>query len=314
MRDPATEDAYEQDGSLSRPYITGEGRHGGEGDRFWSEEHDDQALGAAPGDRGDVLSEDWRPDQPALTPADHADQDDYYAAGRTAQFGSEDPVSEGDTDPRGFLGSGWRNAPDPEEDETEGPRRGGLLLRTGLIAAGVLGAIWALALWVGQPSGADCADGASCAAGAGPAATAPASPAADAPTDTPADEVSEGPGDVPSQAPSEAPTARPERSRPATSGTSEPAASPAPSRADRPRTQDSGSRGTASPHPSRVSIDAQPGEQAGGKAGGKDAAPAEEQAATAPTAGAATEQPTSAPAPTQEEPRQGGGLLGWLFG
>ncbi|MEV4461630.1 hypothetical protein, partial [Microbispora sp. NPDC049633] len=179
MRDPATEDAYEQDGSLSRPYITGEGRHGGEGDRFWSEEHDEQALGAAPGDQGDVLSEDWRPDQPALTPADHADHDDYYAAGRTAQFQSEDPVSDGDTDPRGFLGSGWRNAPDSEEDEAEGSRRGGLLLRTGLIAAGVLGAIWALALWVGQPSGADCADGASCAAGAGPAATAPVSPAAD---------------------------------------------------------------------------------------------------------------------------------------
>ncbi|WP_182904891.1 hypothetical protein [Microbispora sp. H13382] len=312
MRDPATEDAYEQDGSLSRPYITDEGRHGGEGDRFWSEEHDDQALGTAPEDQGDVLSEDWRPDQPALTPADHADKDDY-AAGRTARLRpeglvSDEEVSDGDTDPRGFLGSGWRNAPDPEGDEAEGSRRGGLLLRTGLIAAGVLGAIWALALWVGQPSGADCADGATCAAGAGTATTAPASPAGE-PTDVPTDEVSDVPGDVPSQAPSEPPSARPERTRPATSGTEAPAASPAPSRADRPRTQDPGSRATASPRPSRVSVDAQTGKQVGGT----DAGPAEEQAATAPTADAATEQPTSAPAPTKEEPRHGGGLLDWLF-
>ncbi|MEV7808858.1 hypothetical protein AB0O28_38500 [Microbispora sp. NPDC088329] len=361
MRDPVTEDAYEQDGSLIRPYIAGEGQHAAEGDRFWSEEHDEQALGAAPRDHGDVLSEDWRPDQPPQTPADHADQDDY-TAGRTARLRSDDlasdegPVSEGrlasdgalmsegglvsdgDTDPRGFLGSGWRNTPDPEEDEDEGSRRGGLLLRTGLIAVGVLGAIWALALWVGQPSGADCAE-ADCAAGAKPAVTAPVSPAADgdtatgesgdAPTDVPTD-VPTGPSDdVPSQAPSDAPSdaprAEPTRTRPATSGTSAPAA---PSHAPRSHAQNPGSGndtaddaadGAASrPSRSRVSVDtperSSGDERADGRTSGTDRAGSEEQAATAPTSEPATEQPTTAPAPAQDSSRRGGGLFGWLFG
>ncbi|GLX08857.1 hypothetical protein [Microbispora sp. NBRC 16548] len=334
MRDPVTEDAYEQDGSLIRPYITGEGQHGGEGDRFWSEEQDEHVLGGGPDDRGDVLSEDWRPDQPAQTPADHADQDDY-AAGRTARLRSENPVSDehlvddedlvsdGDTDPRGFLGSGWRNAPDPDEDDDERSRRGGMLLRTGLIAVGVLGAIWALALWVGQPSGAECEDGAGCAARAGTAATAPVSPAPDGdatagesdttPTDAPTDAV-------PSDAPTDAPTAEPTRTRPGTSGTSAPTASSAPTHPSRSRAQDPGSRSDATPRPSRsrVSVDTQPrssaDERSDGQTSGTDTAASEEQAATAPTSGPATEQPTSAPAPTQESSGHGGGLFGWLFG
>ncbi|GIH67319.1 hypothetical protein [Microbispora siamensis] len=320
MRDPVTEDAYEQDDSFIRPYIVGEGQYGGEGDRFWSEEQDDRALGERPDDEGDVLSEGWRPDQPAQTPADHADQDDY-AAGRTVRHRSEDLArdedpagdeylaGDGDTDPRGFLGSGWRSAPDPEEDEDEGPRRGGMLLRTGLIAVGVLGAIWALALWVGQPSGAECDGGAGCAAGT--AATAPVSPAPSdaAPTDAAPTEAA--PSDAPGDTPTDAPRAEPTRTRPGTSGTSAPAASSAPTHTPRSRAQDPGSRTPASPHPSRVSIDSKEqssadehaDEQAGGTTSGTDTA-SEEQSAPATTA---------APAPTQEAPHHGGGLFGWLF-
>ncbi|MBE3010540.1 hypothetical protein IL992_15245 [Microbispora sp. NEAU-D428] len=321
MRDPATEDAYEQDDSFIRPYIAGEGQYGGEGDRFWSEEQDDRALGGRPGDQGDVLSEGWRPDQPAQTPADHADQDDY-AAGRTARLRPEDLasdeetgdlVSDGDTDPRGFLGSGWRSAPDADEDEDEGSRRGGMLLRTGLIAVGVLGAIWALALWVGQPSGAECDGGAGCAAGAGTAATAPVSPAPTDAAPTEAAPTGTAPSDAPSDTSSDAPRAEPTRTRPGASGTSAPDPSSAPTHTPRSRGQDPGSRTPASTHPSRsrLSIDTQgqspadehTDEQAEGTASGTDTA-SEEQAATAPTA---------APAPTQEAPHHGGGLFGWLF-
>lgn len=336
MRDPVTEDAYEQDDSFIRPYIGGEGQHGGEGDRFWSEEQDDRALGGRPGDQGDVLSEGWRPDQPAQTPADHADQDDY-AAGRTARLRSGDLtsdgdltgdgnlagdgnlVSDGDTDPRGFLGSGWRSAPDPDEDEDEGSRRGGMLLRTGLIAVGVLGAIWALALWVGQPSGAECEGGAGCAAGAGTAATAPVSPAPTDAAPTEAVPTEAAPSDAPGDTSSEAPRAEPTRTRPGTSGTSAPAASSAPTHTPRPRAQDPGSRADATPRPSRsrVSVDTQRSsadEGADGQTSGTNTAGSEEQAATAPTSAPASEQPTSAPAPTQEAPQHhGGGLFDWLF-
>ncbi|MEV1199990.1 hypothetical protein [Microbispora rosea] len=343
MRDPVTEDAYEQDGSYLRPYITGEGQYGGEGDRFWSEEQDEHALAGAPGEQGDVLSEDWQPDHPAQTPADHADQDDY-AAGRTPRFRSEGPVGDeemmrdgelmrdgemmrdGDTDPRGFLGSGWRNAPDLDEDDDERSGRGGMLLRTGLIAVGVLGAIWALALWVGQPDGAECEGGANCAAKAGTAATAPVSPAPDGdatggesdalPTDEPTDE----PVDEPTAtAPTDAPTAQPARTRPGTSGTSAPAASSAPTRnSSRSHAQDTGSQGDDAQRPSRsrVSVDTNErssDDRSGGKTSGTDTGGSGDQAATAPTADPVTEQPTSAPAPTQESSGRGGGLFGWLF-
>ncbi|MFG1865332.1 chromosomal replication initiator protein DnaA [Microbispora bryophytorum] len=349
MRDPVTEDAYEQDGSYIRPYITGEGQYGGEGDRFWSEEQDEHALDGRPDDGGDVLSEDWRPDQPAQTPADHADYDDY-AAGRTARLHAEHPVDDeypvgddypvgdehlareerltgdGDTDPRGFLGSGWRNAPDPDDDDDERSGRGGMLLRTGLIAVGALGVIWALALWVGQPSGTECEDGASCAAKAGTAATAPVSPApgddaaAGEPTDEPTDVTDDAaPTDAPTGLPTDAPTAEPVRTRPGTSGTSAPAASSAPTHASRSHGQDSGSRADSTPRPvrSRVSVDTQRSsadERSDGQTSRTDTGRSEEQAATAPTSEPVTEQPTTAPAPAEDTSNRGGGLFGWLFG
>ncbi|MEU6409607.1 hypothetical protein [Microbispora sp. NPDC046933] len=322
MRDPVTEDAYEQDayeqdGSFIRPYIAGEGQHGGEGDRFWSEDQDEQALGARPSGQGDVLSEDWRPDQPAQTPADHAEQADY-AAGRTARL----PVSDGDTDPRGFLGSGWRNSTDPDEDEDERSRRGGMLLRTGLIAAGVLGAIWALALWVGHPGGAECEGGAGCAAATAPVSPVPTDEPTDAvPTDAvPTDAVPSGA--VPSEAPRAEPTAGPTAEPTAEPTWTRPGAS-APTHTPRSRARDSGPRSTASPRPSRTRVpvdtqqrppaDERSDEQTSGTDRGTDTATSEEQAATAPTSDPDTGQPTSAPAPTQESPRRGGGLLGWLF-
>lgn len=363
MRDPVTEDAYEQDGSYIRPYIPGEGQYGGEGDRFWSEEQDEHALGGAAGEQGDVLSEGWRPDQPAQTPADHADQDDY-AAGRTPRSRPEEPLTDeeygraeyaggeeygraeyadgeeygreygseyagsreytgdGDTDPRGFLGSGWRNAPDEDDDEDR-PRRGGLLLRAGLIAVGALGVIWALALWVGQPSGEECAGGTDCAAKAGTTATAPASPAADdaaagesdaLPTDEPVDEPIEEPTDG---VPTDAPTSAPTRTRPATSETSAPTASSAPTHASRSRAQDTGgSQGDDTPRPSRsrVAVDTNDRSSAGDRSEEQTSATntGESEADTAPTSDPATEQP--APAPTQESSGgRGGGLFGWLF-
>ncbi|WP_405394948.1 hypothetical protein [Microbispora hainanensis] len=345
MRDPVTEDAYEQDGSYLRPYIPGEGQYGGEGDRFWSEEQDEHALGGAPGDQGDVLSEGWRPEQPAQTPADHADQDDY-AAGRMPRFRSEEPstgeeygteygrteyaggreyTGDGDTDPRGFLGSGWRNAPD-EDDDDDRPRRGGMLLRAGLIAVGALGVIWALALWVGQPSGDECAGGTDCTAKAGTAATAPASPAADdaaagdsdaVSTDEPVDEAIDEPTDEPTGGvPTDAPTSAPAQTRPATSGTSAPTASSAPTHASRSHAQDPGSQGGDTPRPSRsrVAVDTNDHSSAGDRSD-EQTSGTDTGDDTDSTSDPATEQPTSAPAPTQESSGgRGGGLFGWLFG
>ncbi|MBO4274610.1 hypothetical protein [Microbispora triticiradicis] len=288
MHDPAEgEDAHEQTGPLVRPYIAGEARHDAEGDRFWSEEHDEAALAAAQGqaqgeqaDHGDVLAEDWRPETERPMPV---------------------VLESDDREPRGFLGSGWRSAPDPEDSEDaygneEDSRRGGMLLRAGLIGVGVVAAIWALALWVGSPAEPPCSAGAAgCAAGA--PATSP-TPAPDGASGDDAAVAEPGPGDddLPSGAPTTAPTTAPTPGPTTT----------APSRDTSARDQDAGPRATTSPRPARsrgpvrsqapVPVDE----------------PTEAPTTVAPTTEATTE-PTTAPAPTQEAPRRGGGLLDILF-
>ncbi len=308
MHDPAEgEDAHEQTGPLVRPYIAGEARHDAEGDRFWSEEHDEAALAAAQGqtqgqtrgrtegqtaqgeqaDHGDVLAEGWRPEteKPAERPATVV-------------------LESSGSEPRGFLGSGWRSAPDPEDSEEdaygneEESRRGGMLLRAGLIGVGVVAAIWALALWVGSPADPPCsAGGAGCAAGA--PATSP-TPAPDSASGDDAALAEPGPGDGdpssggPTTAPTTAPTPGP--------------ATAAPSRDTSARDQDSGRRATTSPRPARSR----------GPVRSQAPVPVDEPT-EAPTTVAPTTEPTAepttapAPAPTQEAPRRGGGLLDILF-
>src|SRR5690606_7331261 len=73
----------------------------------------------------------------------------------SAADGGAGPAEDGGTEPKGFLGSGWRSQPDPEEPE-EGPR-GGVLLRVGGIGVAVAAVIWALAAWVGGPGEQPCA-------------------------------------------------------------------------------------------------------------------------------------------------------------
>ncbi|KAA9378846.1 hypothetical protein F5972_11415 [Microbispora cellulosiformans] len=308
MHDPAEgEEAHEQTGPLVRPYIAGEARNDAEGDRFWSEEHDEAALAATPeqqiqgqaqgeqADHGDVLAEDWRPDT------------EKPATERPATVVLE---SSGESEPRGFLGSGWRNAPDPEDDEVdaygdeEDSRRGGMLLRAGLIGVGLVAAIWALALWVGSPAEPACgpggASGASgCAAGA-PATSltpTPGGASGDSATgdDSGDDAALADPGtgdDNPSPA---APT-------PGTTTTR------APSRDTSARTQDTGPRAGASPRPTRSR----------GPVRSRPPVTVDEPS-EAPTTVAPTNEPTSepttapAPAPTQEAPRRGGGILDLIF-
>ncbi|GAA4200486.1 hypothetical protein [Microbispora amethystogenes] len=301
MHDPAEgEEAHEQTGPLVRPYIAGEARNDAEGDRFWSEEHDEAALAATPGqqiqgqaqdrtqgeqaDHGDVLAEDWRPDteKPATVVLE----------------------SSGDSEPRGFLGSGWRSAPDPEDDEVdaygdeEDSRRGGMLLRAGLIGVGLVAAIWALALWVGSPAEPACGPG-SASGASGCAAGAPATSLTPTPEAVPSDDSGDdaaladpgtGDDDPSPAAPTPGTTTR------------------APSRDTSARTQDTGPRAGASPRPtrSRGPVRSQPPVTV-------------DEPSEAPTTVAPTNEPTSepttapAPAPTQEAPRRGGGILDLLF-
>ncbi|MEU8193279.1 hypothetical protein AB0C10_05790 [Microbispora amethystogenes] len=306
MHDPAEgEEAHEQTGPLVRPYIAGEARNDAEGDRFWSEEHDEAALAATPGqiqgqaqgeqaDHGDVLAEDWRPDT------------EKPATERPATVVLE---SSGDSEPRGFLGSGWRNAPDPEDDEVdaygdeEDSRRGGMLLRAGLIGVGLVAAIWALALWVGSPAEPACGPGGASGTG-GCAAGAPATSLTPTPDGASGDSASsDDSGDDAALADPGTGDDDPSPAAP-TPGTT----TRAPSRDTSARTQDTGPRAGASPRPtrSRGPVRSQPPVTV-------------DEPSEAPTTVAPTNEPTSepttapAPAPTQEAPRRGGGILDLIF-
>jgi hypothetical protein len=85
---------------------------------------------------------------------------DWYredAPGDDPDGGRRRSYDNGGTEPSGFLGSGWRDGERP--GEVPESRRKSVLLRAGAVAAVVVGAIWALTAWVGQPSASPCPSG-----------------------------------------------------------------------------------------------------------------------------------------------------------
>ncbi|GAA4569781.1 hypothetical protein [Planotetraspora kaengkrachanensis] len=121
--------------------------------------------------------------------------DEWEATGEwdAADMRGDDPegrrrYDDGGAEPSGFLGSGWRDGARPGEVPESG--RKSVLLRAGVVAAVVVGAIWALAAWVGQPSATPCPSGG---CEAKPAATAKATVV---PVDDPATTEEADPGDV----------------------------------------------------------------------------------------------------------------------
>ncbi|GAA4580216.1 hypothetical protein GCM10023194_07960 [Planotetraspora phitsanulokensis] len=161
----------------------------------------DRGRGEADGDwdgrdhsRGDW---DGRDDSRADWDARRDATDEWEATGEwnAADMRGDDPdgrrrpYEDGGAEPSGFLGSGWRDGPRPGEVPESG--RKSVLLRAGAVAAVVIGAIWALAAWVGQPSADPCPSG-GCTAKP-PAASAKATVV---PVDDPATSEEADPGDV----------------------------------------------------------------------------------------------------------------------
>ncbi|MEZ0074615.1 hypothetical protein [Planotetraspora sp. GP83] len=187
---------------------------------------------------------------------------------------------DGATEPGGFLGSGWRGGEDPEEAEDS--RRKGVLLRAGAISVAVVGAIWVLTAWIGQPSDAACPSGGDCAARApvsSPAAIT-ATEAGSEPDVTPDDPV-----------PTEAVTTAPTTSSPGRVLVTAPPTTKAPA-SHRPSPK---APATSKPP---VVVD------------GSTESPAPPSSGpTQPTTAPTTAPPSSPPDP----PRHDGGLFGWLF-
>ncbi|GAA0404876.1 hypothetical protein GCM10009530_66270 [Microbispora corallina] len=330
MLDP--EDPREETGPLVRPYIPVGGRYGSEADRFWSEELDDAAVSRRAADHaprgGDLLSEDWTPDDagghddgPGRRPDDRARPDDAGPRDLDDDLDRDDDVDgapqdasyeddsyesyesyEDDGGPAtdqdvmrsawhdredggsggGFLGAGWRNSPDDPE-EVEESRRRGVLVRAGVAAVAVLGVIWALTAWVGQPSASSCPSGPGCAAEAPAPPVASPSPVESGPSAEP------GPTESVAADPDVTPSAPPK-------------ASP---QAPRPRTTAPTSRASAT-HRATTSPTHVPTSQPPVSAE-DPSEPTPDPVTSAPA------QPTSAPAPTQDPPKHNGGLFGWLF-
>jgi hypothetical protein len=80
--------------------------------------------------------------------------------------GGRHPHEDGVNEPAGFLGSGWRGGDGSGEGPGDGSdgRGKSMLLRAGAIAAVVVGAVWALTAWVGQPAQSVCPSGPGCTA------------------------------------------------------------------------------------------------------------------------------------------------------
>ncbi|GII52318.1 hypothetical protein Pth03_07070 [Planotetraspora thailandica] len=111
----------------------------------------------------------WEGHQDASDSWDDGDDDRWDDRHGSRGDQERHPREEGVTEPGGFLGSGWRGGdgsgggPGGGYDEPD-RRRKGVLLRAGAIAAVVVGAVWALTAWVGQPAESACPSGSGCAA------------------------------------------------------------------------------------------------------------------------------------------------------
>jgi hypothetical protein len=171
MVDPASDDSIEQSDPLVRPYVSRNEKHGPEGEQFWSEDLDDAATAlrsdALENSGGDLLSNEWRrkagreriggdagsTHEPLDSGEPHDVRDDHGRSSHDWDRDRRRTYEDGVTDPGGFLGSGWRNGEVPES------RRKSVLLRAGMVAAVVVGAVWALTAWIGQPSATSCPPG-----------------------------------------------------------------------------------------------------------------------------------------------------------
>jgi hypothetical protein len=181
-----------------------------------------------------------------------------------------------------------------------------VLLRTGGVAAAVVGVIWALTAWVGQPSSSS-----SCPGGAGCEAKAPAT--------SPAVSVQPGDLEAADEPEDEAPTAAPEATEALTA--SPRATTPT---VHRPRTAAPTIKATVTrrPTPRTATITAtspatvsteEPREPASqSRPEPTSQQPTSQQPTSKPTE-SASQQPTTAPAPNQDPPKHGNGLFGWLF-
>ncbi|MEU4410273.1 hypothetical protein AB0F88_37705 [Streptosporangium sp. NPDC023963] len=276
---------------------------------------------------GDVLSDGWNEiDFPELTPGDgsqvivHVDgsREIVRADGSREMVYLDERREIGDTDitsdgplyreedeaapSRGFLGSGWREDPDPyEERRRRGRSKSRILLAVvgGVVIAGVAGG-WLLSASLDGETGTTCAPGARCSV-----ADLPQVPS-ETPTPRPEEKTAE-PSDEPSTA-DEPPTTAPTRAP----RTQEPSTRPSPTRSTSPRE----TRPTAS------SEDAEQEETSP-----QDSSPNSRitsEPAPSPTSQAPTEtatpsqEPTTAPPPqdsgTNDNSGDGrGGLLDWLF-
>ncbi|WP_436763372.1 hypothetical protein [Streptosporangium sp. V21-05] len=276
---------------------------------------------------GDVLSDGWSEiDLPELTPGDgsqvivHVDGSreivradgsrEMVYLNERREVGDTDITSDGPlyrdedevTPPRGFLGSGWREDPDPYEErrrKSRGKSRALLAVVGGVVIAGVAGG-WLLSSSLDGRTATTCSPGVRCSV-----ADLPKAPS-ETPTPRPGEETAE-PSDEPSTAdeptttaPSKAPRTREPSSRPSPTRST-------PQRETRPTTssEEAEQEETSRTAPSQnARITSEPAPSA------TDEAPVEN---TTPT-----QQPTTAP-PPQDTGSNGdsgggrGGLLDWLF-
>ncbi|GAA3409322.1 hypothetical protein [Streptosporangium vulgare] len=277
---------------------------------------------------GDVLSDGWSEiDLPELTPGDgsqvivHVDGSreivradgsrEMVYLNERREIGDTDITSDGPlyheedeaTSSRGFLGSGWREDPDPYEErrrKSRGKSRALLAVVGGVVIAGVAGG-WLLSSSLDGKSGATCSPGVRCSV-----ADLPKVPS-ETPTPLPGKETAEPSGepttaDEPTTAaPTRAPRTREPSSRPSPTR-STPQKETRPTASSEEAEQEETSRTDPGPS-SRITSEPEPSPT--------NQAPTE---STTPS-----QQPTTAPPPPQDTGSNGnsgggrGGLLDWLF-
>ncbi|GII28816.1 hypothetical protein [Planotetraspora mira] len=223
------------------------------------------------GDREDSR-DDWDSRRDATDEWEATDWDREDAPGDAPEAGMRRTHEDGGTEPSGFLGSGWRDGERPGE-VPEGLRKS-VLLRAGGVAAVVVGAIWALTVWVGQPSATPCPSG-----GCTAKPPAASSKVAVVPVDDPATTEEADPGDVLTPVTTATPTSTPHTT-----------ASPSATVTKAPVSHKPTTTATATAPPTSTPTAPKP-------------TPTPKPTRTA----------TPTPTPSGDDDDGGGGLFGWLF-